>query len=112
MSKQLVLITGATGHLGFRTLVLALQAGYRARLAVRKLEQHSKKIRSTASVKPYLDSVEFVQVSDIAAAGAFHEAIKGVDFVLHIASPIPNTLDFNNVIWAEVIEGERMLTFA
>ena len=96
MSKQIVLISGATGHLGFRTLVVALQAGYRARIALRKLEQ-SKKLENTASIKPYLDSIEFVQVPDITAANAYDEAIKGVDFVLHIASPIYSGFDPEDV---------------
>ena len=89
MSTQIVLITGATGHIGFRTLVFALQAGYRVRVALRKLEQ-ADKIKTTASIQPFLDSIEFVQVPDITAADAYSEAIKGVDLVLHVASPIPS----------------------
>lgn len=87
MSQQLILITGATGHLGFRTLVLALQAGYRVRVALRKAEQ-IERIKRTTSVQPYLDSIEFTHVLDITAADAYNEAIRGVDGVIHIASPI------------------------
>ena len=87
ISKPLVLITGATGHLGFRTLVLALEDGYRARIAVRRLEQ-ADKIKQATSIQPHLDSIEFVEVPDITAPDAYVDAIKGVDFVLHIASPI------------------------
>ena len=35
MSSDLVLITGVTGHVGFRVLIFALEAGYRVRAAVR-----------------------------------------------------------------------------
>lgn len=99
MSKPLVLITGATGHLGFRTLAIALENGYRARVALRRLEQ-VEKLKKTASLQPYLDAVEFVQVPDITASEAYEEAIKGVDYVLHIASPIysglsPDEVRFN-----------------
>ena len=87
MSKQIILFTGATGHLGFRTLVIALEAGYRARVVLRRLEQ-AEKIKHARSIKPHSDSMGYVQVPDIRAATAYDEAIKGVDYVLYIASPI------------------------
>lgn len=87
MPKQLVLVTGATGHLGFRTLLFTLHSGYRARVAVRGKSQ-AEKLKNTASLKPWLTSLEFVLVPDITATGAYDEAIKGVDFVIHVASPI------------------------
>lgn len=96
MSKPFVLISGATGHLGFRTLVIALDNGYRARVALRRLDQ-AEKLKKTASLKPYLDAIEFVQVPDITASDAYVEAVKGVDFVLHIASPIYSGFDPNDV---------------
>lgn len=34
MANDLVFITGGTGHIGFRTLVIALQLGYSVRAAV------------------------------------------------------------------------------
>ena len=88
MSKPLVLITGATGHIGFRTLVFLLQAGYRARVSSRKLAQ-AESLKRTESIKPYLDSLEFIEVPDILATGAFDKAVERVDYVLHLASPIP-----------------------
>lgn len=96
MSKPLVLISGATGHLGFRTLVIALENGYRARVALRRLEQ-AEKLKKTASLQPYLQSIEFVQVPDITASEAYVDAVKGVDFVLHIASPIYSGFDPSDV---------------
>lgn len=96
MSQPLVLISGATGHLGFRTLVIALENGYRARVALRRLEQ-ADKLKKTASLQPYLQSIEFVQVPDITASEAYVDAVEGVDFVLHIASPIYSGFDPNDV---------------
>ncbi len=87
MSKELVLVTGTTGHLGFRTLVFTLQAGFKARVTLRKLEQ-AEKLKSTASLEPFKDDMEFVHVPDITAEGAYDEVIKGVDYVIHVASPI------------------------
>ena len=87
MSKQLVLITGASGFLGFKVLVTALEAGYKARVALRKLAQ-ADKIKSAKSIQPYVDSVEFVEVPIITADNAYDEAVNGVDFVIHCASPV------------------------
>ena len=87
MSNQLILITGASGHLGFKVLVNALEAGYNARIALRRLEQ-SHKIKSAKSVQPYLDNIESVQVPNITDENAYDDAIKGVDFVIHCASPL------------------------
>ncbi len=88
MSEPLVLITGATGHIGFRTLVFLLQAGYRARVSSRKLAQ-AESLKRAESIKPYLDNIESIEVPDILASGAFDKAVEGVDYVLHLASPIP-----------------------
>jgi nucleoside-diphosphate-sugar epimerase len=87
MSKQLVLITGASGHLGFKVLVTALEAGYKARVALRRLEQ-ADKIKSAKSIQPHLDSVEFVEVPNITAEGAYDEAVEGVNLIIHCASPL------------------------
>ena len=85
-SKQIVLITGATGLLGFRTLVLLLQAGYRVRITYRRPHQVDQ-IRTAKSVQPYLDDIDFANVADFSADGAFDEATEGVAYVLHVASP-------------------------
>nr|OQO18298.1 hypothetical protein B0A51_13498 [Rachicladosporium sp. CCFEE 5018] len=89
MSPQLVLITGATGHIGFRVLVLALKAGYQVRASVRT-EAQIKKLSNTASVKRYPGKVDFVLVKDITVPNAYREALEGVSDVIHVASPIPS----------------------
>ncbi|OQO00845.1 hypothetical protein B0A48_13532 [Cryoendolithus antarcticus] len=89
MPSQLVLITGATGHIGFRVLVLALKAGYQVRASVRT-EAQIKKLSNTPSVKAYPGKVEFVLVKDITIPNAYREALEGVTDVIHVASPIPS----------------------
>ena len=89
MSKPLVLVTGASGHIGFRTLATLLENGYRARVCLRKLSQ-ADGIKHATSIQPYVDHVEFVHVPDILAQGAFDTAVQGVEYVLHLASPIPD----------------------
>ncbi|KAI9776644.1 MAG: hypothetical protein M1839_009450 [Geoglossum umbratile] len=92
MAKELVFVTGITGNIGFRTLIVALRAGYRVRGAVRR-EGQIDVIKKTASVQPYLDNLEFIVVSDITKEGAFDNSLDGVDYILHIASPLPVETD-------------------
>jgi uncharacterized protein YbjT (DUF2867 family) len=86
-NEQLVLVTGGSGHLGFRILAFALQSNYRVRAAVRSSEK-AEQIKVAKSVQGYLDKLEFVIVPDILADRAYDEAVKGADYVLHVASPI------------------------
>lgn len=97
MSKPLVLVTGATGHVGFAVLALLLKSGYQARVASRKLAT-VEKLKDLPSIKPYADSVSFIEIADFVAEHAFDEAVKGVDYVLHVASPIPDPSQVGGVV--------------
>ncbi|KAE8419600.1 hypothetical protein BDV36DRAFT_251285 [Aspergillus pseudocaelatus] len=83
---SLTLITGATGFIGSQVALHVLQAGYRARLAIRREEQADKLRRIFAN---YEKQLEFVIVPDITVPGCFDEALQGVEYVLHLASPLP-----------------------
>ncbi|OQD91055.1 hypothetical protein PENANT_c001G04080 [Penicillium antarcticum] len=89
MSNNLVLITGGTGHIGFRTLATALKSGYRVRAAIRS-ESKKNDILSAPSIKALnlTDELSFIIVSDLMIDGAYDEAVKGVDYIIHLASPI------------------------
>ncbi|KAK5684164.1 hypothetical protein LTS10_004028 [Elasticomyces elasticus] len=89
MSGDLVLITGATGHLGFRTLRFALEHGYNVRAVVRS-EAKADKIKSNAVLKAMNKEAQlsFVVIPDFLPPGAFDEAVKDVKYILHIASPM------------------------
>jgi nucleoside-diphosphate-sugar epimerase len=91
MTASTVLITGATGHLGFRVLVLALEAGYNARVAVRN-QSGANKVLAAPSIKRLNNgsNITFVTVPDILADGAYNEAVQGVEYIIHCASPITN----------------------
>ena len=93
MAGELILITGATGHLGYRTLILALEAGYSVRAAVRS-QANVEKILAAPSIKA-LDpgpKLDFVYVPDITADGAYDDALSGVKAIIHIASPLSSCL--------------------
>jgi nucleoside-diphosphate-sugar epimerase len=89
---DLVLLTGATGHLGFRTLLYTLQAGYTVRAAVRSSKKADIITSNPAFKALNLPSsqLSFVTVPDFLADHAFDEAVKDVRYIIHVASPIPS----------------------
>ncbi|GKZ69801.1 hypothetical protein AnigIFM60653_002278 [Aspergillus niger] len=88
MSAPLIFITGATGFIGSATAVEALKSGYRLRIGVRK---KSEKLESLLA--DYRDRVEFVIIPDLTEEAAFRGKLDGVDYVLHLASPLANGTD-------------------
>ncbi|CAF9929164.1 hypothetical protein IMSHALPRED_007831 [Imshaugia aleurites] len=107
MAGELILVTGASGHLGYRALVLALEAGYRVRAAVRS-QAKAETILAAPSIKALApgSKLDFAMVPDIAADGAYDEAAKGVNSILHIASPLAiPTDDYERDIIVPAIKG-------
>jgi nucleoside-diphosphate-sugar epimerase len=89
--------------------VYALQTGYRVRCVVRR-ESAIETIKSGPSVQSHLDLLEFSIVPDNAADGAYDEAIKGADYVVHIAGawPLPH-LHPDNDIYNPFIDSTKHL---
>ncbi|KAK3052643.1 hypothetical protein LTR09_006124 [Extremus antarcticus] len=85
-----VLLTGATGHLGFRVLLYLLEHGYQVRAAVRSAKK-SDALTSNPSLKALNrgSQLSFTTVPDFLAANAFDEAVQGIKYIVHVASPIP-----------------------
>ncbi|KAF2665158.1 NAD(P)-binding protein [Microthyrium microscopicum] len=92
MTGELVFITGGSGHLGYRVIVDALQAGYRVRAAIRSQSKASQ-ILSAPSIKAINpgDRLEFVEVPDLLADSAYDEAVKDAVYIIHCASPITSS---------------------
>jgi nucleoside-diphosphate-sugar epimerase len=96
MAGNFILLTGGTGHVGYRTLIEALSKGYQVRAAVRS-EAKIAEVKNAKSSRPYLDKLSFIIVPDIETPGAFDKAVEGVDYVVHIASPIARPSDNDEV---------------
>lgn len=103
-TNGLVFVTGATGHVGFRTLIRALRAGLNVRVAVRShnkatrllkrlllkipdLHLHKAPIFEPASNFPP-QRLSFAIIPDVTVDGAFDDVLEGVTQVIHIASPL------------------------
>ncbi|OCK81864.1 hypothetical protein K432DRAFT_433854 [Lepidopterella palustris CBS 459.81] len=82
-------ITGAAGHLGFRTLIMSHQAGYRVRAAVRSQAKADTLLAIHVLKSLNLSSqLSFIVVPNLTIMRVYYEAVKGARYVLHIASPI------------------------
>jgi len=76
--------------IGFRVLVVALESGYSVRAAVRS-QAKADIILAAPSIKRFNPGpkLSFVFVPDIVVEGAYDNAVKGVKYIIHIASPFP-----------------------
>ncbi|MGW3870383.1 NAD-dependent epimerase/dehydratase family protein [Streptomyces sp. NPDC005069] len=86
-----VLVTGGTGFVGGHTVARLLREGYRPRVTVRESGQEAEVLAALrqAEVDP-ADRLEFA-IADLSADAGWAEAMDGVSYVLHLASPFPVT---------------------
>ncbi|KIM95596.1 hypothetical protein OIDMADRAFT_106257 [Oidiodendron maius Zn] len=92
----IVLVTSASGFIAAHILNTFLDSGYNVRGTVRSIASAEHVRQSHAK---YLDRLSFVIVEDITKPGAFDEAVKDVDGVIHTQSPF----------WLKVENNERDL---
>lgn len=63
-----------------------MEAGYKVRAAVRNAIG-SEKIKAIKPIAQYESQIEYIIVPDITISGAYDDAVKGVKYVVHMASP-------------------------
>ena len=88
-----ILITGANGFVASWLIREFLEHGYTVRGTVRSLDKanHLRKVFQDAVESGRL---EFVEVPDFLVPDAFDEAVKGVDAIAHVATPLhANAID-------------------
>ncbi|QYT06292.1 Epimerase domain-containing protein [Trichoderma simmonsii] len=103
MAAQIVLVTGASGFIAAHVVEAFLKKGYNVRGTVRS-EKTAEEVRKTHS--KYAEQLSFAIVPNISAANAFDEAVKGVDGIIHTASPfILNATDFEKELLQPAIRG-------
>jgi nucleoside-diphosphate-sugar epimerase len=99
MSK--VLVTGGSGFVGSHCLLQLLAAGHEVRTSVRSLKREADvrdMLRQGGAANPGA-RLSFVE-ADLASDAGWPEAAAGCDYVLHVASPFPQTVpkDANELI--------------
>ncbi|KAE8361228.1 hypothetical protein BDV27DRAFT_167122 [Aspergillus caelatus] len=99
--SKTILITGASGFLATHIVKAFLQQGYYVRGTVRS-DQAAANVRKGFS--QYSDRLSFAIVEDIAQPGAFNEAVKGVDGIVHTASPFQTLVQDNkrDLLWPAI----------
>lgn len=90
MASSNLLITGVTGYIGFKVLLVAIETGYSVRAAVRSHSQAAA-IVSHPKIKALApgDKLSFVEVPNLVQDDAFDQAMKDITYAIHIASPLP-----------------------
>ncbi len=84
-----VLVTGGTGFLAEHVIAQLVQAGHRVRTTVRTLAREAE-IREALSRAGVGDEFKLELVhAELSADDGWAEAVAGVDYVLHTASPFP-----------------------
>lgn len=90
--RKTVLLTGASGYIGKHITLELLNAGYTVRASVRSLKR-SQEVRDAVApfLSPGIDQAKqlsFVEL-DLESDSGWDEALKGVDVLMHTASPFP-----------------------
>jgi nucleoside-diphosphate-sugar epimerase len=93
----LVLITGANGFIGSHIVKGLLKQGYAVRGTVRSEDKAAWIKEAMAESKPSA-TFETVLVPDSTAAGAWDQAVKGVDGIVHVAGDMTFGVDPNKAI--------------
>ena len=85
--KQTVLVTGATGFIAKHCILRLLDAGYRVRGSMRSKHRADALYRALGKHTDVTD-LSFV-VLDLMSDSGWADAVRGCEFVLHVASPFP-----------------------
>lgn len=84
-----VLVTGGTGLVGAHVVDNLLNRGIRVRAVARSKAKAERMLQARPQHANLLD---FSFIDDLTSPGAFDEAAKGIDGVIHIASVSPDVL--------------------
>ena len=101
MSSKTVLITGITGFLGAHTAIAFLRKGYRV---VGTLRDRTREASIRALIAEHLGAppeLSCVEIDLTSPQERWDKALRGVDYVAHIASPFPTRIPETD---AEIVE--------
>ncbi|KAL2161842.1 hypothetical protein VTH06DRAFT_7626 [Thermothelomyces fergusii] len=113
---EYVLVTGATGFIGAHIVDELLSRGIRVRGATRSIAKGEAMLKARPQYAGKLDFVQvpdFGQVNNTEALSIFDEAVKGVDGIIHTASPVTyDTTDNEAELILPAINGVRAILAA
>ena len=88
MDRGLVLVTGGSGYIATFCMAQLLDEGWRVRTTVRNLSREAGLRLSLAKLTDAGDRLQVV-TAELNHDAGWHEAARGCDFILHVASPLP-----------------------
>ena len=89
VEKGTVLVTGGSGFLGGWCIATLLDDGYAVRTTVRDLAREDEVRRAVAAATDPGDRLAVV-AADLLRDEGWADAVSGCDYVLHVASPLPD----------------------
>jgi dihydroflavonol-4-reductase len=97
--KGVALVTGGSGYIGGWCVIALLQQGYTVRATIRDLARAEEVKRSLETIVDPEGRLTF-HAADLTSDAGWDKAAEGVDFVLHVASPlgVPEPKDPNDLI--------------
>lgn len=87
-SSKPILVTGASGFVAQHTIIQLLEQGYQVRATLRTLSREGE-VRETISKHAQIDDRLEILFGNLEQDSGWNEAMNGVEYVLHIASPFP-----------------------
>ncbi|KAF9527863.1 D-lactaldehyde dehydrogenase [Crepidotus variabilis] len=99
-----VLVSGANGYIGMWVVRLLLEQGYSVRAVVRS-EQKGDFLSQYFRPSGLVERLDFAYVTDFTKEGAFDDAVKDIDGVVHTASPFTLEAKNSNDLMSPAIQG-------
>ncbi|KAF3183608.1 hypothetical protein TWF225_000325 [Orbilia oligospora] len=104
-SKPIVLVTGATGYIAGWVVKYFLDAGYSVRGTSRSKTSAQPLIDTLVSKGYSASDIEIYEIADITVPGAFDEAVKDVQVITHLASPVSLSFSDPDPVIRTAVEG-------
>ena len=94
-----VLVTGGSGYIGLHCISLLLKEGYAVRTSLRSMKRKKEVQEALSDSIKNNERLEFCEL-DLMRDDGWDAAVKGCDYVLHVASPVyeKNMQDENSFI--------------
>lgn len=114
MAPQRVLVTGGSGFIAGHCIVQLLEQGFLVRTTIRSLAREAavRAVLAEAGMR-HGENLTFV-AADLTSDAGWAEAVAGIDFVLHVASPVqPGLVENEDDLIVPARDGTlRVLRFA
>jgi len=101
---ELVLVTGGSGYIAGWCIAELLRRGYDVRTTVRSADREQSVTEAVSSVVDPAGRLSFA-LADLTADEGWEAALKGVDHVLHVASPLGGASDDPDALIAPARDG-------